>query len=228
MAGRGRYVDLVNRKFGNWTVVERVGTVGAFGNRHATWTCRCCCGAIRILKSNQVKSNKPESCGCMRGTHRHTAGNDNRKSPTYSSWSSMVSRCTRPSNPAFQHYQSRGISICNRWRSGEGGLSGFECFLQDIGERPGKEYTLDRWPDNHGNYEPSNVRWATKREQANNRVTNRVFTYEGTQFTLADLSRHTGISKEVLRSRLIRSNKWTVEGAVKTPLQRGKKQDFYF
>lgn len=145
-------------------------------------------------------------------THGHSLSNAKR-TPTYLSWQAMIGRCTHPSNPAFTHYQKRGITVCERWRK-------FINFLADIGERPGgkREYTLERI-DNNGNYEPSNCRWATRREQGNNRVTNIHFTFEGTSYTLAELARYTGVEKELLRKRLCRSTRpWTVEGAVRTPV----------
>jgi hypothetical protein len=78
-------------------------------------------------------------------------------SPTYSSWLSMKHRCTYPSGNRWKHYGGRGITVCNRWLT-------FANFLIDMGERPPNK-TLDRWPDKNGNYEPSNCRWATQREQ---------------------------------------------------------------
>lgn len=87
-----------------------------------------------------------------------------------------------------------------------------------MGERPSLDHTIDRI-DNDLGYTPENCRWATKREQGNNRVTNIFFEYEGRSFTMAELARHTGVEKEVLRKRLCRSKRpWTVEGAVKTPV----------
>ena len=122
----------------------------------------------------------------------------------------MVARCVQPSNPAFAHYKKRGITVCDRWRK-------FENFLEDMGERPSAKHTLDRI-ENNGNYEPGNVRWATKLEQANNRITNVRFMFNGNAYTMAELARVTGVDKELLRSRLMRNKcKWTVEGAVKTP-----------
>ena len=130
--------------------------------------------------------------------------------PTYSSWRSMISRCTQKSTPAFEHYKKRGITVCARWRK-------FVNFLDDMGERPGKKYTLERI-NNDGNYEPGNCRWATRMEQANNRITNKVFSYKGQLVTLANLSRISGVDKELLRCRLCRSKlPWTVEGAIQTP-----------
>ena len=154
------------------------------------------------------------------GISRH--GHSFPRTPTYISWQNMIARCTRPSNPAFKHYKMRGITVCDRWLT-------FENFLDDMGVRPDGNYSIDRI-NNNGNYEPSNCRWATKVDQANNRITNNLFEYRGKTYTLANLVRETGVSKELLRSRLVRKrNKngrsWTVEEAVSEPLQRGNRSD---
>jgi hypothetical protein len=73
----------------------------------------------------------------------------------------MLQRCTNPRNPNFKHYGERGISVCAHWHT-------FANFLADVGLRPGRQFSLDRYPDNDGNYEPGNVRWATRSEQMKN------------------------------------------------------------
>lgn len=78
-------------------------------------------------------------------------------------WRAMVSRCHRPGCREFRWYGAKGVSVCAAWRES------FEAFLADVGPRPGPEYTLDRFPDPAGNYEPGNVRWATAKEQAANK-----------------------------------------------------------
>lgn len=131
----------------------------------------------------------------------------------------MVARCTQPSNPAFEHYRKRGITLCSSWRS-------FENFLADMGERPSLAHTIER-VENDGNYEPGNCRWATRQEQANNRITNVRFEYRGRRLTFAELVRETGIGKELLRSRLLRGKggPWTVDAAVATPARKGHRTD---
>lgn len=123
--------------------------------------CRCECGAEKAVKGSYLRNGTTKSCGCLHreGTHRthgHTAGCD---SPTYRTWLSMRSRCKYPSSANYKWYGGRGITVCDRWHA-------FENFLSDMGERP-EGMTLDRI-DPDGDYEPSNCRWATAKEQRSN------------------------------------------------------------
>jgi hypothetical protein len=203
---------LQGRKFGMLEVIERAGS----RRGRALWLCRCGCGRETRVTTDKLTGANTRSCGCQVGgvTHGQTR---KARSPTYRSWQAMIARCTQPSNPAYEYYKARGITVCKRWRK-------FENFLADLGERPSLAYTLDRYPDNDGSYRPGNCRWATRQQQANNRRTNAMFVYRGTAVTLAELARLTGLPKDLLAHRLLRA-RWSVEEAVTTPKRQGWRRD---
>lgn len=124
------------------------------------------------------------------------------KRPTvYYRWQRMIARCYHPSQKDYARYGAVGITVCDRWRFGEDGMSGFECWLQDMGVPPFKEATIDR-KDGAQGYSPENCRWASLTEQANNRRSNRHLTYNGQTLTLAQWSRIVGIGPKTIRYRL--------------------------
>lgn len=130
-----------------------------------------------------------------------------RKTRTYRIWTGMKSRCSNPNEMNFPRYGGRGIKVCERWLK-------FANFFADMGEAP-EGLTLER-KDNNGHYEPSNCKWATPTEQANNRRSNRRYIYNGTPYTVAELSRISGIKACALNSRL--SRLWDINRAMTEPV----------
>lgn len=87
-----------------------------------------------------------------------------KRNPAHTCYRSMLNRCLSPKNDHYKHYGARGIKVCERWQ----GKDGYRNFIADIGERPSPKHTIDRYPDNDGNYEIGNVRWAVKKQQMRN------------------------------------------------------------
>lgn len=113
--------------------------------------------------------------------------------PLYSVWQSMKRRCCNVNNPSYHRYGGRGISICKEW------LNDFNQFISDMGERP-KGTTLDRIDNNKG-YEPSNCRWATRKEQQRNRAYKVMVTIDGVEYRAIELSDITGMKVDTIVHR---------------------------
>jgi hypothetical protein len=127
----------------------------------------------------------------------------------YISWHAMMSRCFNPKWPNYADYGGRGVTVCAEWQD-------YRRFLADMGRRPSSEHSIDRYPNREGNYEPGNCRWATRSEQARNRVSNTVLTLAGVSLPLVAWAARTGIGRVTIKSRLDRG--WSVEAALSTPV----------
>lgn len=151
---------------------------------------RCDCGRTKELKPKEVRASL--SCGCQQRTGRNRRHGLN-KTRTHTAWSKMRQRCGNPNNEHYADYGGRGITVCDRWQV-------FENFLADMGECP-EGLTIDR-KDNNGNYEPGNCRWATMREQSNNRRSNKPLTANGQTKTPAEWARITGHHVPTIHRRI--------------------------
>jgi len=154
-----RYFDLTGKRFGKLVVEHRLQETK---NGAVVWSCICDCGNKSKVITTNLKNGTTNSCGCIRKIKSSlifkTHGLTNSK--TYRVWSGMKTRCLNKKSTNYSSYGGRGITICERWNS-------FTNFLEDMGERP-EGMTLDRI-DVNGNYEPSNCRWASKEQQAQNK-----------------------------------------------------------
>lgn len=143
---------MIGEKFNKWTVVCEVRKPKQLARQ---WQCICDCGTMQVMNSWVLKTNKSTQCSkCAHTKHNMSS------SQTFKIWGGILSRCNNPKVKIYPRYGGRGISVCERWEK-------FENFLADMGERPA-DLQLDRI-DNDGNYEPSNCRWVTSKQNCNNR-----------------------------------------------------------
>lgn len=146
-------------------------------------------------------------------TLRHGHARRGHRTGSYRSWVAMVRRCSDPGLASWARYGGLGVRVCERWLV-------FEAFLRDMGDRPDGA-TLDRYPDRHGNYEPGNVRWATRLQQSRNRshaVNAADLTAFGSTATLPEWSRRAGVPLPTLRYRL--AHGFSPEDALYRPVRK--------
>lgn len=194
-------------KFGRLTVLASAPR----RTKYVAWLCKCECGEERIVLQQSLNSGDSTSCGCY---HRQVMvlpriTNNIRKLKSYTVWMSMNSRCNNPNNEYYYAYGGRGISICDRWKD-------YVNFLEDMGEVP-QSMTIDRI-DNDGDYSPENCRWATRKQQANNRNTTNQIAWRGETHSLPEWADKLEIPLKTIACRFHRG--WDPERMFTQPVRR--------
>ena len=148
---------MIGLKYGAFTVLEYRGHDKT--GKKKMYLCRCICGKEKVIAGERIRGGKLKSCGCIRIVHGYTLNDYD--SRIYSIWKNMKQRCFNPNNTKYDKYGGRGIKICDEWKS----IQCFHGWAIKNGYSP--ELCIDRI-NNDGNYEPSNCRWISNREQQNN------------------------------------------------------------
>ncbi len=165
-----QFKDLEGQRFGR---LIAYGVVGRNKQFQPIWHCHCDCGNTFDTGWNGLHKGRTTSCRCWNrekaATRCYRHGHN--KTSILNTYNAMIRRCSSPKDKRWSRYGGRGITVCDRWKDS------FINFLEDMGERP-EGLTLERI-DNDGNYEPSNCKWATKKEQANNKSNIHLVTFNG-------------------------------------------------
>ena len=205
----GNICDLVGKRFGYLSVLDFSHTYKG----HSYWLCICECGGHTIVRGSHLKSGNVTSCGCRKGHITHGESGTR----LYAIWNSMRKRCRDPKNREYHRYGGRGITVCAEW------LCDFQSFYDwaianGYNETaPRGQCTLDRI-DNDGNYEPSNCRWATAKEQANNTRRTRFIELDGERHSVTEWSRRLGINQSTISMRINKYG-WSAEKALRTEVR---------
>lgn len=201
------FIDRTGFKYAQLTVLSY--SAKSENKTKATWRCLCECGNISEVTGNNLVSGHTRSCGCLQikamearriYAKEHAA--------EYAVWRSIKQRTSTTAGKNVAWYGH--ISMCPEW------YESFDAFLRDMGKRPGKGFSIER-KNNALDYSASNCVWATAQDQANNRRTNHVITFDGETLTVAQWSRRTGIKEHTIAAR-IRKSGWTPEAALTTPI----------
>ena len=193
------FKDLTGKNFGRLEVLKLSREVKSGKRYRKYWLCKCECGNEKEIRTDSLTSGSVKSCGCLKEeqnkvnlikNHSHKQSGKR----LYYIWQGMKQRCFDVNNDRYLRYGGRGITVCEEWLTSNNFfnwalLNGYE-----------ENLTIDRI-DNDGNYEPSNCKWSTIKEQCNNRSTNILVEYEGKEVTLKKLSEMLNISYGCLNAR---------------------------
>lgn len=206
-----KQVHQPGERFGRLTLVAE-DAMRAYQGRYK-WIVRCDCGELRSVVLQNLTHGHSTSCGCLarEATIARSTTHGGVGSPEHNSWRQMRARCMNSRSQDYSDYGERGITICDAWAS-------FPQFLADMGPRPGTRYSLGRI-DNDGPYSPENCRWENDVQQARNRRSSRLLTYQGKTQTLVAWAIEAGLKRSTLQRRIDVLG-WSVEDALATRVLR--------
>jgi hypothetical protein len=185
--------DMIGKRFNRWVVLS-------FSHKdewnQQFYFCRCDCGIEKLVEKRNMVNNLSKSCGCLKKEIQRDLRTKHGmfKTKEYRAWRSMQDRCYNKKTKQYHNYGGRGIEVCKEW------IGNFEQFYKDMGKSP-ENTSLDRI-DNNGNYSKENCRWATIKEQANNRATNTKITINGETKNIKEWAQIIGVSCTCLAYRV--------------------------
>lgn len=212
--GESEVCTLTGERFGKLTAIELVGKT-KYGV--ALWRCKCDCGNEIVVQAGNLKNGHTKSCGCYRVEFckQNFTKHGLEHTRLYGIWCDMKARCYDTAHKSHQRYGGRGITVCDEWKDD---VQAFYSWAVANGYCDG--LTIDR-VDNEGDYCPENCRWATVKDQANNRRTNINITYKGETKNMKQWAIDVGIPYSVVWQRMQKLG-WSAERALTEPVKERK------
>jgi len=206
----GKFVDITGIKFNRLTAVKFI----EFGkSKMPRWEFKCDCGKIVVIFKREAVSGGTKSCGCFMldnlngNSHNKIHGMVN--SRIYSIHQGIMQRCENKTSSNYHRYGKRGIIVCEEWKN-------FISFYKwAFNNGYSDDLTIDRI-DVNGNYEPINCRWATSKQQANNKTNNVKIKFEGLIFTVSTWAELIGVKPGLLYDRVRQG--WPINKVLMEPV----------
>lgn len=198
-------VDIVGQRFGRYLVIAKSDKRTKAMKQMVL--CKCDCGTEREVVAGNLRSGLTNSCGCWKDekTSARMKKHGFSKNTMYMRYRSMIKRCYEKTHKEYANYGGRGITVCSRW------LDSVENYIEDMGFPPFKDASIDRIDNNLG-YSKENCRWATKKEQSENRRATTMVNMNGENLCLSDWSKKLGLNKQSVARRIKAG--WSVEMAI--------------
>lgn len=188
-------LPLDGKKFNRLTVIE-YSHRSLTNNKTIMYKCLCDCGKYTTVARIALTSGNTKSCGCF--NNERIVVHNMSKHPLYRIWRGMIDRCTNNLNYDYCNYGGRGITVCDEW------LNSINVFIKDMSERPSKNHSIERLDNNIG-YLSSNCKWATAKEQANNRRNNHKLTFNNETLSVSEWSAKLGINVHTIHTRILKN-----------------------
>ncbi|SHI23748.1 hypothetical protein SAMN02745823_03836 [Sporobacter termitidis DSM 10068] len=204
----GHFIDITGKRYGKLTALYPTEKRDQGGS--VMWHFRCDCGNEKDMSARPIKAGTVKSCGCIAKPHGKTG------TRLFTIWVNMRQRCSNPNYSGFQYWGGKGVTVCAEWQD----FTVFEAW--SLAHGYSDKLTIDRI-DGGGNYEPSNCRWSTPKEQAHNTASNHLITIGEQTKTLSDWCEQLGTVSLCSIHRRVRTLGWSYEKALTTPPMRSRR-----
>lgn len=203
-------IDITELRFGRLIVSRELSKKRG---KELLWECVCDCGGTKITTAASLKGGYAKSCDCIKREvlAKRNSKHGMSKSRIYEIWMGVIKRCTNQNCMGYKYYGGRGIKVCDRWMS-------FINFYNDTINGYSDELSLDRFPNTNGDYEPTNFRWATYEQQANNKTDTHLIEHNGKALTVSQWAKEVGVPYRRLLGRI--SKGWDIGVALSLPKQK--------